>query len=157
MNICVVLPITLALTGASFAVAQARNKVSAGGAVLLPTHELRYEIAGDGRAQNAVVAGLPGLSFSPSSAGARSWMVTNAAVSKSNRWIYLQPPRGFALAPRPNTPNALPPGVYESEPYKCIVVVPGPQWDDRCLVSGGDPTAPMPVRKPELRLVPRPN
>jgi hypothetical protein len=85
----------------------------------------------------------------------RVWVLTNAVGSSSNLWMLPQQPRLFALGPRPDAPMTAPPGMYEPEPYKGIVVVPGSQWDDRCLVFGGDPTAPMPVHKPELRLIPR--
>jgi hypothetical protein len=69
----------------------------------------------------------------------------------SNLWQRPQQLRGFAR----NGQTRMPPGVYESEPSKCIVVVPVPQWDDRCLFPRSDVTAPMPVHEPELRLVPR--
>ncbi len=47
------------------------------------------------------------------------------------------------------------PGVYETAPCSCIVVVPGPQLDDRCIInpSGGDSS--MPIVRPDLRFIPR--
>ncbi len=51
------------------------------------------------------------------------------------------------------------PGVYEARPYTCIVVVPGPHPDDRCIAgrggAGGAPADPRMIIKPELRLIPR--
>jgi len=155
MKFCVMLLVGLALSGASLAVALAQKKEPAVGSGLPPAHELKSEIAGMGRALQDHGGVLPGFSISPSTVSGRMWMPTNSVGSESNRWTYLQQPRLFALGRGPNARTAPPPGVYESEPYKCIVVVPGPQWDDRCVVYGGDWTAPMPVHEPELRLVPR--
>jgi hypothetical protein len=63
----------------------------------------------------------------------------------------------FSNAPIARAMPSVPPGVYEAEPYKAIVVVPGPHPDDRCIIGqGAAATAPaMPMIKPELRLVPR--
>lgn len=47
------------------------------------------------------------------------------------------------------------PGVYQSYPYSCIIVVPGPHPDDKCIIGRGDGSASkMPTVRPELRLVP---
>ena len=54
----------------------------------------------------------------------------------------------------PSAPAALPPGVYRTVPYSCIVVVPGPHPDDRCIVRPGGGDSSMPVVKPELRFIP---
>jgi hypothetical protein len=75
--------------------------------------------------------------------------------------------------PRPRaSTNAAParpkPGVYESVPYSGIIVVPPPHPDDRGIlghlgqhhqISGPTPelAAPMPIIRPELRLIPHPS
>jgi hypothetical protein len=54
----------------------------------------------------------------------------------------------------PSAPFTLGPGVYKTEPYSCIVVVPGPHLDDRFVVRPGTTNFPMPVVKPGLRFIP---
>ncbi|HEY5914302.1 MAG TPA: hypothetical protein VJA21_27245 [Verrucomicrobiae bacterium] len=61
---------------------------------------------------------------------------------------------------QPGTPEAgqLKPGVYESAPYTCIVVVPGAHPDDRSCVGGAYPdtaASRMPTITPGLRFIPR--
>jgi hypothetical protein len=62
-----------------------------------------------------------------------------------------------------NSPSALPkPGVYRTEPFACIVVVPGAQHDDACIIGstnrhGGlavEPKLNMPTMNPPLRFIP---
>jgi hypothetical protein len=52
-------------------------------------------------------------------------------------------------------PQPVKPGIYLSEPYACIVVVPGAQADDGALIPPPEQVPPMPVVRPELRWVPR--
>ena len=54
----------------------------------------------------------------------------------------------------PSAPPALPPGVYRTAPYSCIVVVPGPQLDNKCIINPGGGNSPMPIIKPELHFIP---
>jgi len=54
----------------------------------------------------------------------------------------------------PSAPPATPPGVYKTLPYSCIVVVPGPHPDDRCIVNPGGANDPMPIIKPDLQFIP---
>ena len=61
-------------------------------------------------------------------------------------------PAAVAKGPASNLPT---PGVYTTEPYACIVVVPGRHPDDKMAVGMTDKT-PMPIIKPELRFNPRP-
>jgi hypothetical protein len=59
--------------------------------------------------------------------------------------------------PSTNLPSALPtipPGVYRTVPYSCIVVVPGPHPDDRCMFGQGSGETSMPIIKPDLRFIP---
>jgi hypothetical protein len=46
------------------------------------------------------------------------------------------------------------PGVYKTEPYACIVLVPSHHPDDAMAVNPTQKTAPMPVIKPELHFIP---
>ncbi len=48
------------------------------------------------------------------------------------------------------------PGLYKTEPFSCLVLVPGPHPDDRALAPGAAVDPKMPIVKPELRLVPWP-
>jgi hypothetical protein len=54
----------------------------------------------------------------------------------------------------PASPGQLPAGVYKTEPYTCIVVVPGPHPDDRCFVSPPGGECPMPVIQPDVQFIP---
>jgi hypothetical protein len=121
-----------------------------GGACLL-----RSKPAESNRAPWVVRVLPPARAFSLPATNGRAWVLTNSPWSRSNVWIFPRGARPFGPGRGPVAPPVAPPGVYESEPYKGIVVVPGPQWDDRCLTFGGDWTAPMPVVKPDLRLIPR--
>ncbi|PWU08642.1 MAG: hypothetical protein C5B50_29145 [Verrucomicrobia bacterium] len=48
------------------------------------------------------------------------------------------------------------PGIYEAHPYTMIVIVPGPQPDDKCIVSASRETdRNMPIIRPQIELVPR--
>jgi hypothetical protein len=69
--------------------------------------------------------------------------------------LKVQPAR---LSPRVHPPFTLfpvPGGVYRTEPYSCIVVVPGPHPDDRCIVNPGSGHYSMPIIKPDLRFIPK--
>ena len=46
------------------------------------------------------------------------------------------------------------PGVYKTAPYGCLVVVPGPMMDDRCIVGLGGGRCPMATIRPELQFLP---
>ena len=54
----------------------------------------------------------------------------------------------------PAAPPIIPPGVYKTAPYSCIVVVPGPQLDDKCIVNPGGGNSRMPIIKPDLHFIP---
>lgn len=59
----------------------------------------------------------------------------------------------FAAPRRIGAPIA--PGVYQSVPYTCIVVVPGVHPDDKIIASLPRTEPQMPMAEPKLRLVPR--
>jgi hypothetical protein len=138
MKLCTILLIGLVTAGAAISVALAEKKGPPPGWELLSSRTNVLPVA---------FVKQPGLR-------GYTWLLTNSAAWKSNRWASSGQPRLFAFRGS-NTPASPPPGVYESKPYTGIVVVPGPQWDDRCLFPGPDVTPPMPTGKPELRLVPR--
>ena len=54
----------------------------------------------------------------------------------------------------PSAPTTIPAGVYKTVPYSCIVVVPGPHPDDRCIFGKGSGDSSMPIVKPELKFIP---
>ena len=57
--------------------------------------------------------------------------------------------------PQPSvSPGQLPAGVYKTLPYTCIVVVPGPHPDDRCIVSPPGGECRMPIIRPDVQFIP---
>ena len=50
--------------------------------------------------------------------------------------------------------KSLAPGVYKTEPFACIVVVPGPHPDERMVVNPGKAETKMPMIEPPLKFVP---
>jgi hypothetical protein len=64
----------------------------------------------------------------------------------------------FTAGERPRNVNPpswpLAPGVYKTAPFACIVIVPGKNPDDRCVIVPGECDPRMPVVKPELRFIP---
>ena len=66
--------------------------------------------------------------------------------------------QGLVFTNQAFLPGALamvPPGVYETAPYSCIVVVPGPHPDDECVRRPRGGHYSMPIVKPDLRFIPR--
>jgi hypothetical protein len=81
-------------------------------------------------------------------------LLPQAGVSATNK-----PPLRILINPqaaRTNTPFAapVPPGVYKTFPYTCIVVVPGPHPDDASVVKPGNVDPSMPIVKPDLQFIP---
>ena len=112
---------------------------------------LKTKTAEDSRAPRLWRVPPPALSFGHPSTNGGTWVLTNSPWLRSNVWVL---PRGlapFGLGRSSGAPMVAPPGVYESAPYKGIVVVPGPQWDDRSLVFGENESAPLQCRCPRLR------
>jgi hypothetical protein len=59
------------------------------------------------------------------------------------------------LDEKPLPQDQLKPGVYKTSPYTLLVLVPGPQSDDRSVHgSGGAGVDGMPTIKPDLKFVP---
>jgi hypothetical protein len=54
----------------------------------------------------------------------------------------------------PSSPPTLAPGVYQTLPYTCLVVVPNPHLDDGIVCPAGSGRLSMPTVKPELRFIP---
>ena len=54
----------------------------------------------------------------------------------------------------PSGPPMISAGVYKTVPYSCIVVVPDPHPDDRCVINPGDVASAMPIIRPDLRFIP---
>ncbi len=92
-------------------------------------------------------------------------LVTLAEITKT-------PPGSFKLTPPPLFTNSilpqtselsslpvkklddfssLPPGVYVTEPYACMVKIPGATGDDIARLNRALPTNAMPILRPELR------
>jgi len=82
---------------------------------------------------------------------------TNFLYSVPSWKPILPPPRGHLFDSPGVVTNAIPPGVYKTEPYTCLVLVPGPHPDDKCIIGNRaiQPTERMPMRQPELQFIPR--
>jgi hypothetical protein len=88
----------------------------------------------------------------PAAAAATNWFFV--LTNKNAGSLLFRSPN----APRPGSEpsrNHPAPGVYEGAPYKCIVVVPGPQQDDRCIIGLGAAQSRMLTITPDLELIPR--
>jgi hypothetical protein len=97
-----------------------------------------------------VPAGSPVFRIQPWPPRARLSPLTVPATGSTNlNWIL----RSNSVVV-PSAPSAVPPGVYRTFPYSCIVVVPGPQLDDKCVVNPGGGHCPMPIIKPDLQFIP---
>ncbi|MHC1763200.1 MAG: hypothetical protein AB9869_02685 [Verrucomicrobiia bacterium] len=48
------------------------------------------------------------------------------------------------------------PGLYKTEPYSCLVLVPGPYIDEKSIIKPSLPLPPMPTVDPGLEFVPWP-
>ena len=48
----------------------------------------------------------------------------------------------------------LQPGVYETRPFTCIVVVPGNHLDDKMIIGGKGNQPSMPIKTPGLEFIP---
>ena len=90
------------------------------------------------------------------------FLFVSNSVAQTNLYGPLAPklilPPHVLLFDSPTTvSNALPPGLYKTEPYTCLVLVPGPHQDDKCIIGNGttQPTIQMPIRRPELQFIPR--
>jgi hypothetical protein len=83
-----------------------------------------------------------------------------AAERKTLQWpgstVFIWGTNRAPVYPNKGAPPAshLAPGVYETKPYTCIVVVPGATSDDKMAHSGGGTPA-MPAIKPDLQFIPR--
>jgi hypothetical protein len=56
---------------------------------------------------------------------------------------------------RPEHSQPLKPGIYQTRPYAIILVVPGAEHDDCCVVGGTSGNSKMPVIKPDVRAIPK--
>ena len=90
---------------------------------------------------------------------------TLLTLTNGNRVIILSTNRFGSLGNHPlqvpeqpkrlqTPPSGLAPGIYETEPYTCIIIVPGEHPDDRMAIHPPDPAPNMPVLKPDLRFIP---
>ena len=72
-------------------------------------------------------------------------------------WISSNAPQQVPQSKGTNRINGdLPvPGIYKTEPFACIVAVPGPTSDDRMVMLPANPDQKMPILRPSLRFVPR--
>jgi hypothetical protein len=72
-------------------------------------------------------------------------------------WKPIWPPRAHLFDSPTAVSNTLPPGLYKTEPYTCLVLVPGPHPDDKCIIGSRavQPTEQMPMSQPELQFIPQ--
>ena len=87
------------------------------------------------------------------------------ALTNGNRVIIISTNRSGSFGSRPlqgpqqpkqsNTAqNSLAPGIYKTEPYTCIVIVPAEHPDDKSMIRPPETVPNMPVLKPDLHFVP---
>ena len=58
--------------------------------------------------------------------------------------------------PSAHSATIVAPGIYKTEPYTCLVLVPGRHLDDKSIISGNrGPQIQMPTVRPDLKLIPR--
>jgi hypothetical protein len=105
----------------------------------------------------------------PSSAAAATVKQANATrqaplivyfdVKAGQRSVMRNPSPSVLVLPagKSPAPPVLKPGVYETAPYSCIVVVPGLHPDDRALIGSdsGNNYSAMPIIRPDLQFIPR--
>jgi hypothetical protein len=116
-------------------------------------------------AQGPLHRGSPPASSMPWPGNAQSNVIV--IPSPGSNWLLqgLEPPhkpvfniQTFPPSARPHSPSSprtIPAGVYKTVPYSCIVVVPGPHPDDRCVINPGGVDSAMPIIRPDLRFIPR--
>jgi hypothetical protein len=80
-----------------------------------------------------------------------------AAVIQPSPWTIVAGSNAPIVLFGTNIAAPILPGLYQSKPYTCLVRVPGPHPDDKCIVGGGvaGTELNMPMLRPELRLVPK--
>src|ERR1035441_3811796 len=88
---------------------------------------------------------------SPSSAG--NLLLPTLALAPTRAFRIQTLPLFARVHPRAVSPTP-PAGVYKTSPYSCIVVVPGPHPDDRCVVKPSGVESAMPIIRPDLRFIP---
>ncbi len=88
-------------------------------------------------------------------------ILTPLATGSTN--LGLAPLLGFAppssapvvyLDGKAERPQSLKPGVYQTRPYAIVLIAPGREHDDCCVVGATGAGSKMPVIKPELRAFP---
>jgi hypothetical protein len=84
------------------------------------------------------------------------------SIAPTNKPPLFPPSPAITNAPRlTKSATNPPPGVYTTEPYHSIVVIPGPFPDDRMIAGAHGSNQPatqpsIPTLRPELRFIPYP-
>jgi len=88
-----------------------------------------------------------------------------ASLSVPNTKFFRAKTNRFSLVPDLTNTNPVPdslphlfpaPGVYKTEPFTCIVVVPSSNHDDRMVIGPANTDQQMSIIPPDLRFVPLP-
>jgi hypothetical protein len=79
--------------------------------------------------------------------------------NSTRRTLIIPPPqaRPVLQAKPSNAPPRLKPGVYQTYPFSCIVIVPPPHLDDGAVVGSGPLSTNLfhlPTIRPELKFIP---
>ena len=114
------------------------------------------EVAADTNSTPASLMLWPGITSS--NASVVFYAGSNAPISvfppaqkpRAQAHLFVPSARHYGRAP---SANPLP-GLYKTAPHSCIVVVPGPHPDDRCIVNPGESDSSMPILKPDLQFIP---
>jgi hypothetical protein len=103
-----------------------------------------------------ILALLAGNAAAGTNGIVRPLTVTNDPTVRSLKLSPLAPKLVLTnYTPSVSGPRFPPPGVYETAPYSCIVIVPGLPADYRFLRPPAYAGPPMPAVQPELRFIPR--
>jgi hypothetical protein len=108
----------------------------------------------------------PSRSFTSSPGSVSSVSIgKSAAFSVPSTNFFRAMTNRFLLVPGLNSTNLVPnslrhlspaPGIYKTEPFTCIVVVPGSNHDDRMVIDPANTDQKMSIVPPDLRFVPLP-
>ena len=79
---------------------------------------------------------------------------TNSFLTMTNRFSLVPDLTGTNLVPNSLHHLSPAPGVYKTEPFSCIVVVPGSNHDDRMVFGTANADQRMSIIPPDLRFVP---
>ena len=113
-------------------------------------------------AQSAIIPNLPpsaAATIKQTNATRQAPLLVYFGGKAGQRSVMTNPSPSVLVLPigKSPAPSQLKPGVYETAPYSCIVVVPGLHPDDRALIASdsGNNYSAMPIIRPDLQFTAR--